>query len=103
MPSHYESPLNPVIAGTHGPAARMVLRSVVLAGLGSLVAAPLADVAWPAAAASVAPSGGTGTATASVVNFSEAASSPDARTPPPPDPRIEEFHRRARPALPSRP
>jgi hypothetical protein len=48
-------------------------------------------------------SDGVGTATASVVNLSEAARSPDARTLPPVDPRIAEFHRRSRPALPSRP
>ena len=103
MPSHYGSPHNPMVVGTHGLAARTLLRSVVLAGLGSLAVAPLVDVARPAAAAPVRHSGGIGTATASVVNFSEAARSPDAKTPPPFDPRIAEFHRRARPALPSRP
>jgi len=92
-----------MVVGTHGLAARTLLRSVVLAGLGSLAVAPLVDVARPAAAAPVRHSGGIGTATASVVNFSEAARSPDAKTPPPFDPRIAEFHRRARPALPSRP
>src|SRR5260370_7330354 len=102
MPSHYGSPHNPMVVGTHGLAARTLLRSVVLAGLGSLAVAPLVDVARPAAAAPVRHSGGIGTATASVVNFSEAARSPDAKTPPPFDPRIAEFHRRSRHALPSR-
>src|SRR5260370_15526132 len=103
MPSHYGSPHNPMVVGTHGLAARTLLRSVVLAGLGSLAVAPLVDVARPAAAAPVRHSGGIGTATASVVNFSEAARSPDAKTPPPFDPRIAEFHRRAPPPPPTPP
>ena len=103
MPSHYGSPHNPMVVGTHGLAVQTLLRSVVLAGLGSLAVAPLVGVPRPADAAPVRHSGGIGTATASVVNFSEAARSPDAKTPVPVDPRIDEFHRRARPALPSRP
>jgi PASTA domain len=103
MPSHYGSPHNPMVVGTHGLAVRTLLRSVVLAGLGSLAVAPLVDVPRPADAAPVRHSGGMGTAAASVVNFSEAARSPDAKTPPAVDPRIAEFHRRARPTLPSRP
>jgi PASTA domain len=90
------------VAGTHGLTAR-TLRSVVLAGVGWLAIAALVDVAPPAAAAHARRSGGVGTATASVVNFSEAAKSPDARTPPPVDPRLEEFRRRTRPTRPSRP
>jgi len=81
----------------------MLLRSVVLAGLGWVAVAALVDVARPAAAGPVQHSGGAGTGTASAVDFSEAARSPDARTLPPPNPRLEEFHRRVRPPLPSRP
>jgi hypothetical protein len=103
MLSHYGGPDNPVVIGTRGRAVRTLLRSVVLGGVGWLAIAALVDVARPAAAAHVRRSGGVGTATASVVNFSEAARSPDARTPPPVNPRIEEFHRRTRPARPSRP
>src|SRR5438477_64161 len=103
MPSHYGSPHNPMVVGIHGLAVQTLLRSVVLAGLGSLAVAPLVGVPRPADAAPVRHSGGIGTATASVVNFNEAARSPDAKTPVPVDPRIDEFHRRARPGLPSRP
>jgi PASTA domain len=87
----------------HGHAVRMILRCAVLAGIGWLAVAVLVDVARPAAAAPVRHSGGVGTGTASAVNLSEAARSPDARTLPPPNPRLEEFHRRAGPPLPSRP
>jgi hypothetical protein len=66
-----------------------------------LAIAVLVDVARPAAAAPVRRSSGIGTATASVVDFSEAANSPDARTPPPPNPRIAAFERREHPSLPS--
>src|SRR5215831_3439759 len=103
MPSHYGSPDNPMVVGTRGHALRMLLRSVVLAGLGWVAVAALVDVARPAAAGPVQHSGGAGTGTASAVDFSEAARSPDARTLPPPNPRLEEFHRRVRPPLPSRP
>ena len=103
MPSHYGSPDNPMVVGTRGHALRMLLRSVVLAGLGWVAVAALVDVAQPAAAGPVQHSGGAGTGTASAVDFSEAARSPDARTLPPPNPRLEEFHRRVRPPLPSRP
>jgi hypothetical protein len=82
---------------------RALLRSVVLAGVGWLAIAVLVDVARPAAAAPVRRSSGIGTATASVVDFSEAANSPDARTPPPANPRIAAFERREHPTLPSRP
>jgi hypothetical protein len=98
-----ENPDTPAVAGTHGLAVRTLLRYVVLAGVGWLAIAALVDVARPAAAAPLRRSGGVGTATSSVVNFSEAARSPDARTPPPVNPRIEEFYRRAWPARPSRP
>jgi len=98
----WKNPDSPAVAGTH-PLAVPTLRSVVLAGVGLLAIAALVDVAPPAAAAHVRRSGGVGTATASVVNFSEAARAPDARTPPPVDPRLEEFRRRTRPARPSRP
>jgi hypothetical protein len=98
-----ENPDTPAVAGKHGLAVRTWLRSVVLAGVGWLVIAAMVDVAPPAAAAHVRRSGGVGTGTGSVVNFSEAARSPDARTPPPVDPRLEEFRRRTRPARPSRP
>jgi len=81
----------------------MLVRSVVLAGLGLVAVAALVDVAQPAAAGPVQHSGGAGTGTTSAVDFSEAARSPDARTLPPPNPRLEEFHRRVRPPLPSRP
>ncbi len=93
----------PAIVGTHGLAVRTLLRSVVLAGVGWLAIAALVDVARPAAAASVRRSSGVGYATASVVDFSEAARSPDARTPPPANPRIAAFERREHPTLPSRP
>jgi hypothetical protein len=97
-----KDPDTPAVARTHGLTAR-TLRSVVLAGVGSLAIAALVDVAPPAAAAHARRSGGVGTATGSVVNFSEAAKSPDARKPTPVDPRLEEFRRRTRPARPSRP
>jgi hypothetical protein len=77
--------------------------AVLLAGVGWLAIAVLVDVAQPAAAAPVRRSSGIGTATASVVDFSEAANSPDARTPPPANPRIAAFERREHPTLPSRP
>jgi hypothetical protein len=82
---------------------RTLLRSVVLAGVGWLAIAVLVDVVRPAAAAPARRSGGIGIATASVVDFSEAANSPDARTPPPANPRIAAFERREHPTLPSRP
>src|SRR5205807_2721187 len=69
MPSHYGSPHNPMVVGIHGLAVQTLLRSVVLAGLGSLAVAPLVGVPRPADAAPVRHSGGIGTATASVVNF----------------------------------
>jgi hypothetical protein len=103
MSSHYGSPDNPVVVGAHGHAVRMLLRSVVLAGIGWLAVAALVDVARPAVAEPVRHSGAVGTGTASAVNLGEAARSPDAKTLPPPNPRLEEFHRRARPPLPSRP
>ncbi len=93
----------PAIVGTHGLTVRTLLRSVVLAGVGWLAIAALVDVARPAAAAPARRSGGVGIATASVVDFSEAANSPDARTPPPANPRIAAFERREHPTLPSRP
>src|SRR5258708_21940438 len=68
-----------------------------------LAIAVLVDVARPAAAAPVRRSSGIGTATASVVDFSEAANSPDARTPPPANPRIAAFERREHPPPPSPP
>ena len=86
MPSHCGSPHNPMVVGTHGLAVQTLLRSVVLAGVGWLAIAALVDVARPAAAAPARRSGGVGIATASVVDFSEAANSPDARTPPPANP-----------------
>jgi hypothetical protein len=86
-----------------GLVVRTLWRILVLAGIGWLVIAALVDVARPAAAAPVRRSGGVGTATPSVVDFTEAAMSPEARTPPPINPRIAEFYRRARPPLPSRP
>ena len=98
-----ENPDTRAVAGTHGLAVRTLLRSVVLAGVGWLAIAGLVDVARPAAAAPVRRSGGIGTGTPSVVDFSEAARSPDARTPPPANPRIEEFQRRSPATLPSRP
>jgi hypothetical protein len=91
------------VVGTQALVVRRLLRYVALVGVGWLAIAALLDVARPAAAAPVRRSGGVGVSTGSVVDFSEAAKSPDARTPPPPNPRIEEFHRRARPPLPSRP
>jgi len=93
----------PAIVGTHGLTVRTLLRSVVLAGVGWLAIAALVDVPRPAAAAPARRSGGVGIATASVVDFSEAANSPDARTPPPANPRIAAFERREHPTLPSRP
>jgi len=93
----------PAIVGTHGLTVRTLLRSVVLAGVGWLAIAALVDVARPAAAAPARRSGGVGIANASVVDFSEAANSPDARTPPPANPRIAVFERREHPTLPSRP
>ena len=93
----------PAIVGTHGLTVRTLLRSVVLAGVGWLAIAALVDVARPATAAPARRSGGVGIATASVVDFSEAANSPDARTPPPANPRIAAFERREHPTLPSRP
>ena len=93
----------PAIVGTHGLTVRTLLRSVVLAGVGWLAIAALVDVARPAAAAPARRSGGVGIANASVVDFSEAANSPDARTPPPANPRIAAFERREHPTLPSRP
>ena len=93
----------PAIVGTHGLTVRTLLRSVVLAGVGWLAIAALVDVVRPAVAAPARRSGGVGIATASVVDFSEAANSPDARTPPPANPRIAAFERREHPTLPSRP
>ncbi len=93
----------PAIVGTHGLTVRTLLRSVALAGVGWLAIAALVDVVRPAVAAPARRSGGVGIATASVVDFSEAANSPDARTPPPANPRIAAFERREHPTLPSRP
>jgi PASTA domain-containing protein len=92
MPNHYG-----------GFVVRTLWRILVLAGIGWLAAGALVDVARPATAAPVRRSGGVGTATPSVVDFTEAAMSPEAKTPPPINPRIAEFYRRARPPLPSRP
>jgi hypothetical protein len=98
-----ENPDTRALAGMHGLAVRALLRSVLLAGVGWLAIAVLVDVARPAAAAPVRRSSGIVTGTASVVDFSEAANSPDARTPPPANPRIAAFERREHPTLPSRP
>jgi hypothetical protein len=97
-----ENPATPAVASTHG-LVRTLLRSVVLGGVGCLAIAALVDVARPEAVTDVQRSGGVGTGTASIVDFSEAAKSPDARTPPPVNPRIEEFHRRTGPTRISRP
>ena len=98
-----ENPDTRALAGMHGLAVRALLRSVLLAGVGWLAIAVLVDVARPAAAAPVRRSSGIVTGTASVVDFSEAANTPDARTPPPANPRIAAFERREHPTLPSRP
>jgi hypothetical protein len=98
-----EKPNTPTAASTYRFVVRTLLRSLLLGGVGCLAIAVLVDVARPAAAAKARRAGGVGTATASVVNFSEAARSPDARTAPPANPRIEEFYRRTRPVRPSRP
>ena len=103
MRDHSRSPDRPTVIGTQGLAGRRLWRYLVLAGVGWLAMAALLDVTRPAAAAPARRSGGVGVSTVSVVDFSEAAKSPDARTPPPPTLREEEFHRRARPRLPSRP
>jgi PASTA domain len=92
----------PAIAGTHRFALTL-LRSVVLGGVGCLAIAALVNVARPAAVSDVQRSAGGGSGTSSIVDFSEAARSPDARTPPPVNPRIDEFQRRTRPVRPSRP
>jgi len=96
------NPATPAVAGTHR-LARKSLRSVVFAGVGCLAIVALANVARPAAVTDIQRSAGGGSGSASIVDFSEAARSPDAKTPVPVDPRIDEFHRRARPGLPSRP
>jgi hypothetical protein len=103
MRDHFRSPDRPTVIGTQGLAGRRLWRYLVLAGVGWLAIAGLLDVTRPAAAAPARRSGGVGVSTVSVVDFSEAAKSPDARTPPPPTLREEEFHRRSRPRLPSRP
>ena len=103
MRNHSGSSDSSAVVGMHVPAVRRLLRYVSLACVGWLALAALPDVARPAAAAPVRRSGGVGVSTVSVVDFSEAAKSPEARTAPPPNPREEEFHRRARPRLPSRP
>jgi hypothetical protein len=90
------------VVDTQALAVQRLLRYVALVGVALLAIAGLLDVTRPAAAAPVRRSGGVGVSTVSVIDFSEAAKSPDARTPPPPNPREEEFHRRARPRLPSR-
>src|SRR6266850_2556097 len=86
----------PVMPNHHG-------RPDTPAVVGRLTIATLVDVVRPAVAAPARRSGGVGIATASVVDFSEAANSPDARTPPPANPRIAAFERREHPTLPSRP
>jgi len=72
-------------------------RLLASAAVGLLAAAALAVV--PAPPASAVPASGGGTATASTVDLSQAARSPDATTPPP----VAAFHRPAGTALPSRP
>jgi PASTA domain-containing protein len=90
------------VVDTQALAVQRLLRYVALVGVALLAIAGLLDVTRPAAAAPARRSGGVGVSTVSVIDFSEAAKSPDARTPPPPNPREEEFHRRTRPRLPSR-
>src|SRR5439155_3867055 len=103
MRDHSRSPDRPTVIGTQALTGRGLWRYLVLAGVGWLAIAGLLDVTRPAAAAPARRSGGVGVSTVSVVDFSEAAKSPEARIPPPPNPREEEFHRRARPRLPSQP
>src|SRR5947199_8772336 len=102
MRDHSRSPDRPTVIGTQALTGRGLWRYLVLAGVGWLAIAGLLDVTRPAAAAPARRSGGVGVSTVSVVDFSEAAKSPEARIPPPPNPREEQFHRRARPRLPSR-
>ena len=103
MRNHSGSPHCSAVVGLHALAMLRRLRYVILASVGWLAIAAFVDVARPAAAAPARRSGGVGVSTVSVVDFSEAAKAPDARMAPPPNPRIEEFHRRAGPRLPSRP
>jgi PASTA domain len=100
---HYSGTPDPLaVVDTQALAVQRLLRYVALVGVALLAIAGLLDVTRPAAAAPARRSGGVGVSTVSVIDFSEAAKSPDARTPPPPNPREEEFHRRTRPRLPSR-
>ena len=103
MRNHSGSPHCSAVVGLHALAMLRRLRYVILASVGWLAIAAFVDVARPAAAAPARRSGGVGVSTVSVVDFSEAAKAPDARMAPPPNPRIEEFHRRAGPRLPSQP
>jgi hypothetical protein len=79
-----------------------LFRPVALTAVGLLTLAALVGVSSPATASRVARSAGAGNATATVVNFREAAGSPDATTAAPISPGLAEFQRRRQSLLPAR-